>query len=118
MLNKANTATMLAQETEKLTESIQQQLSRAPDPNNIVRTSDATADLLGHYHNSQHWPDMKIFSEHGQLKVSWGALKGNVLQQPKGYKVHFGALQRSLSISYGPDGAIHLRNGSLQYDKI
>ena len=76
-----------------------------------------SSNILGNYINEQKWPAITIFLENEQVNVSWGELKGLLLKSGDKYKVHFGALERTLTIKTNNDGHIELKNGSLIYKK-
>lgn len=117
ILNKDKKSLLFKQESKRLEKSITKSLSSAPETGQIVTASNMLQNIIGTYKNKQKWPDKFIYLENERVKVKWGELTGLLLKVDGKYQAHFGALQRTLSISVDEDGELEIKNGSLIYRK-
>ena len=117
MLSKDNTQSLLAEESQRLQQFIDKQRLSAPSPSQIVPADGKVNSLIGSYLNTQNWPQMTIYVEDNQIKVSWGVLEGVLLNVDGEYVAHFGSISRPITTSMNDDGKFMLTNGSLVYQQ-
>ena len=117
MLNKDEKYSLFLLESQRLSKSIDRELAIAPDSSQLVTENQLSPRLLGTYENNQHWPSKKIFIDNGQAKVTWGNLTGLLLKVDGEYKIHFGSLQRPLTVINESKPNVEIKNGSLVYRK-